>query len=87
MDQGSLLFDAHSNLCVSQNLAVLLRLLELEDLSLLLKDLARPLEDHLETLLALCGVLLEALDSKLLDAVFDLLPATTERCNLSSLSK
>lgn len=76
IDQGNLLFDAPSNLCVSQNLAVLLRLLELKNLPLLLEDLARPLKDHLEALLTLCSVLLEALDGKLLDAVLDLLPAT-----------
>lgn len=60
-------------------------LLQPQDLALLLEDLSRLLEDHLKTLLALGGVLLEALDSELLDAVPNLLPASAKRRDLSSL--
>lgn len=71
-----------SHLGLPQNLALLL---QPQNFALLLENLARLLEDHLEALLALGGVLLEALDSKLFDAVPDFLPASAERCDLGSL--
>ena len=67
--------------------AVLLSLLQRENLSLLLEYLARALKHHLEALLALGSVLLEALNSELLNAVLDLLPATAQRGNLGALGE
>ena len=67
--------------------AVLLRLLQRQDFSLLLEHLARALKHHLEALLALSSVLLEALNSELLDAVLDLLPATAQRGDLGALGE
>jgi len=64
---------------------VLLRLLQRENLSLFLEYLARALKHHLEALLALGSVLLEALNSELLNAVLDLLPATAQRGNFGAL--
>jgi len=72
---------------LAKNPAVLLRLLQRENLSLLLKHLARALEHHLEALLALSSILLEALNGELLNAVLDFLPATAQRGNLGALGK
>jgi hypothetical protein len=60
-------------------------LLELQQLALLLEDLSRLLEHHLEALLTPRCVLLESLDGELLDAVLDLLPASAKRRDFCSL--
>ena len=75
---------SYLGLHLAQDLAVLL---QLEQLSLFLEDLSCPLKHHLEALLAFGRVLLEALDSELLDAFLDLLPAAAERRNLCSLGE
>jgi len=49
------------------------------------EHLSAHLEHRLEAFTALDGILLEALDSKVLDAVLDLLPAAAEGSDLSGL--
>lgn len=49
------------------------------------ENLSAHLEHHLKALATLDGVLLETLDSKVLDAVLDFLPATAEGSDLSRL--
>lgn len=49
------------------------------------KHFSAHLEHRLKALAALDGVLLEALDGKVLDAVLDLLPTAAEGSNLSGL--
>jgi hypothetical protein len=71
-----------SHLRLPQDLALLL---QAQDLALLLEHLSRLLEDHLEALFASCCVLLEPLDCELLDAVLNLLPASTQGRDLCSL--
>jgi len=62
-------------------------LLQLQQLPLLFKDFASLLKHHLKALLALGGILLEALDGELLNTVLDLLPATAQGGNLGALSE
>ena len=59
--------------------------MHLPKLSLLGEGPPAHLQDHLEALATPSGVLLEALNSKLLDTVLDLLPTTAERNDLSIL--
>lgn len=60
-------------------------LLQSQNIPLLLEDLPGALKDHLEAFLAGLRVLLEAVDSELLNAVLDLLPPSTESCDFGAL--
>jgi len=71
-----------SHLGLSQDWTLLL---QLQQLSLLLEDLSRLLQHHLEALFSLGGVLLEPLNRKLFNTVLDLLPASAEGGYLCSL--
>lgn len=73
-----------SHLRLPQDAAVLL---ECEYFPLLLEHLSGAFENHLETLFARLCVLLEAVDSELLNAVLDFLPPSAESCDLGSLSE
>lgn len=59
--------------------------LHLPHLPFLSKGPPAHLQDHLEALATPGGVLLEALDGELLDAILDLLPTTTHRDNFGVL--
>jgi hypothetical protein len=60
-------------------------LLQLYHLALVGKHFSGALQDHLESLLTPEGILLEALNGELLDAVLDLLPSTDDGCDLGAL--
>ena len=73
-----------SHLCLPQDPTVLL---QSQFVRLLLEHLPGPFKYHLEALLACLCVLLEAIDSELLDAVLNLLPPSAECCDLCPLGE
>lgn len=62
-------------------------LLQPQQLALVGEDLTSALQYHLEALASAHGVLLEALDGELLNAVLDLLPAATQGRDLGALGE